>query len=556
MSTDLVGARDRSPIVFSPAVSSRSLALLALASLVLGAAIRGPIVLGVDFPLNDGGLFLAFIEKILADGFAFPDFVDWNGYRVPFAYPPLSFYALAGLARATGIEPLKLVQYVPLVVNLVSVPVFVCVAARLLPGASALFFAAVAFPILPRSYEWLVMGGGVSRSPAMLATLIALLLTMEAIDRRRKSLLVAATVVLGIVLALHLEWGISGWVATTLVLFMARPPKEAITQSIAMGFGMGLVSLPWWGTVVSIHGITPYVAALSEGGWEAETLTGRITNFDLFTLPGSWIAIAAAFGVALAWNSRDRRQHLVIAWLLLIFATTPRHAKTVAAIPVAMLVGLAVARLSDLIFARLRLAAESGEPLPSSPPPRPLASIVHAILAASLVAYVVWEVSHLKPNEQSTLVALTPEERAGMAWIAKNVDESARFLVVSNALGWAWDRDAEWFPELAARRSVNTLQGLEWIEGYSFADEMIRADTHRQAAFMSPSIAPQLGLQLFGPTHDHVAVFAPDGSPLRQSYAESTIYEPVHEQAGMSVYRLRPEIQQRMMQQANAVSGR
>lgn len=556
MSTDPVDAPDRAPAVFSPAVPSGRLALLAVASLLLGAAIRLPIVLGVDFPLNDGGLFLAFIEKILADGFAFPDFVDWNGYRVPFAYPPLSFYALALVAQVTGIEPLKLVQYAPLCINLVSLPLFVHLASRLLPGASPLFFAAVTFPILPRSYEWLIMGGGVSRSPAMLAMLLALLLTMEAIDRRRTSLLVAATVVLGIVLALHLEWGISGWVATSLVLWMGCPPRQAIERSIAMGFGIGLVSLPWWGTVVSIHGITPYVAALSEGGWEGETLNGRLTNFDLFTLPGSWIAIAAAFGVAMAWISRDRRQHLIVAWLLLIFATTPRHAKTVAAFPVAMLVGLSLAGLCERVLARLRRAAEEGDPLPSSPPLRQLAPVVHGILAASLVGYVVWEVSHLKPNEQSTLVALSPQERAGMAWISKNVDEAARFLVVSDALGWAWDRDAEWFPELAARRSVNTLQGLEWIEDFSFADEMIRADTHRQASFMSPSIAPQLGLQLFGPTHDHVAVFAPDGSPLRKSYAESAIYEAVHDQPGMSVYRLRPEIQQRMMQQANAAPAR
>jgi hypothetical protein len=133
-----------------------------------------------------------------------------------------------------------------------------------------------------------------------------------------------------------------------------------------------------------------------------------------------------------------------------------------------------------------------------------------------------------------------------MDWIARNVDENARFLVVSSSLGWAWDRDAEWFPTLAARRSVNTLQGLEWMTGISFKDEMIRSDTHRQAAFVSPSIAPQLGLQLFGPTHDHVAVFAPDGTPIRLSYAGSDLYEVVHEQAGMSVYRLRPEIQRRL----------
>lgn len=532
--------------VYPPSVGPGAITALAVMSLILGLAVRGPIVLAVDFPLNDGGLFLVFIRKILDAGFAFPDFVDWNGHRIPFAYPPLSFYAMAALSSVTGIDPLTLVQYVPVALNLVAIPPFVCIAARLLPTPSAVFFASVVFPVLPRSYEWLIMGGGVSRSPAMLATLFAVLLTIEAVDRNRTRLLVAATVVLGIDLMLHLEWGISGWVACALILGIGCPPRPAIARAVGVGLGMGLVSLPWWGSVLGIHGLAPFIAALSEGGWETETLAGRITNFDLFTLPGTWIATLAAFGVAFAWGSTDRRQRLLVVWLLLIFATTPRHAKTVAAFPVAMLVGVTLSRLPSAFSSALRRVSKVAASGPSSPPEKQVIAIAHLVIAASLFAYVQWKEAHPRTSDQPTLVALTPDERAGMEWISRNVDEAARFLVVSSSLGWAWDRDAEWFPTLAARRSVNTLQGLEWMTGVSFKDEMIRSDTHRQAAFVSPTIAPQLGLQLFGPTHDHVAVFAPEGTPIRLSYSGSNLYEVVHEQAGMSVYRLRPEIQQRL----------
>jgi hypothetical protein len=50
---------------------------------------------------------------------------------------------------------------------------------------------------------------------------------------------------------------------------------------------------------------------------------------------------------------------------------------------------------------------------------------------------------------------------AAMSWVAANTVESARFAVVT---GRAWESDyvSEWFPTLAERTSVVTVQGSEW----------------------------------------------------------------------------------------------
>ena len=45
-----------------------------------------------------------------------------------------------------------------------------------------------------------------------------------------------------------------------------------------------------------------------------------------------------------------------------------------------------------------------------------------------------------------------------------NTPPDSAFLVVSNEL-WATDRTSEWFPVVAERRSVATVQGYEWIRG-------------------------------------------------------------------------------------------
>jgi hypothetical protein len=509
-------------------------------SVALGIVVRWPLVTHADFPLNDGGLFLVFIDTIRDGGFAFPHFIEWNGYQIPFAYPPLSFYGVAALSALTGAAPLELIQYFPLFFNMLAIPLFVWIAARLLTSRTSLFFAAFVFPLIPRSYEWLIMGGGVSRSPAMVAVLVAMLFTMSAIDRRQTRFFVAASGALGLALTMHLEWGISGWVVTTLLILMARPTRASVGIVVAIGLGMGLVSFPWWASVLAIHGIDPFLAAMTTGGWDGETFSTRMTTFDLFTLPRTWIAVLGAFGFGFAWASRDRRQLLVLLWLLLIYVTTPRHAKTVAAIPVAMLIGISLEKLTGWLDAQLRRGAESSEGAPSSPPHRLVTLLLHGILAVSVFGYMLWEGEN--SQEPSPLVALTPGERAGMSWIGQNVDESAHFLVVSRSLIWASDRAAEWFPLLAHRRSVNTLQGLEWVREVPFESELLRSEMHRQAAYLSPAVAPQYGLQLFGATHDHVAVFAPRNQGIRRAYADSNLYEPLYEQDEVAIYRVRPDI--------------
>jgi hypothetical protein len=66
------------------------------------------------------------------------------------------------------------------------------------------------------------------------------------------------------------------------------------------------------------------------------------------------------------------------------------------------------------------------------------------------------------------LTGTRPDERAAMAWAASNTPSDARFLIVSGD-NWALDRPSEWFPVLAHRQSVATVQGYEWVEDGAFA---------------------------------------------------------------------------------------
>jgi hypothetical protein len=70
--------------------------------------------------------------------------------------------------------------------------------------------------------------------------------------------------------------------------------------------------------------------------------------------------------------------------------------------------------------------------------------------------------------ERETATALSPDERAAMAWVAAATPPASRFLVVTGE-GWARDRSSEWFPVLADRISLGTVQGTEWLPGREYA---------------------------------------------------------------------------------------
>jgi hypothetical protein len=55
-----------------------------------------------------------------------------------------------------------------------------------------------------------------------------------------------------------------------------------------------------------------------------------------------------------------------------------------------------------------------------------------------------------------------------MSWVEQETSPDARFLIVSGT-PWEIDRNSEWLPVLANRKSVATVQGYEWRPVGEFA---------------------------------------------------------------------------------------
>src|SRR5689334_1152034 len=93
-------------------------------SLLFAVVKRYPFLPSPDFPIGEGGLFVAFSQAILDHGYHLPIAVPYGGISIPFAYPPAAFYLAAFVSNLTGADLFKVYRHLPLALNLLAVPGF------------------------------------------------------------------------------------------------------------------------------------------------------------------------------------------------------------------------------------------------------------------------------------------------------------------------------------------------------------------------------------------------------------------------------------------------
>lgn len=433
--------------------------MLLLAALAVVIGIRIHLLRSTDFPINDGALFLSFIDAIVPVFPALPGTILFSGLHIPFAYPPLSFWLAAGAVRL-GANPLALVHFAPIVMNIGYLLLFTCLLRR--TGHSRLF-AAVAVLVFGTSflsYEWLVMGGGLSRGLGSLFLLMTLLVQMPAVARpsaqppsMKQAIL--GGLCIGAALLSHLEWGMLA--AFSSVASLALAPGSLRTRLRAMvmsGAVAAVLVAPWLAFVVQAHGPDPFIAAARTGSLQ-----------DVGGAPGGAMKVALSLNLLLPFvvvgavavlRSRDA------FWLLFAVAAmvlTPRGGRT----PLMLALGVLAASglLTSLVLVR-QWAAHRGRVLTL----RGLGLAVVALLAIRTVPAM---------QADPRFVVLPREVRDAMAWVAAR-HPGDRFAVL-NDTAWYYNASAEWFPVLARAVNTTTVQGREWLPDHDFrrAERAVRA---------------------------------------------------------------------------------
>ena len=429
-----VGALPRVRAVALPSLAWSFL----ITSVALGALIRLRPVAAVDFPLNDGGMFYTIVQDIEAAGGALPATLSYNALQLPFAYPPLAFYA-AALANGAGLALADVFRVLPVIFASLCVIAFARLALRLLGDVTLAAIATFAFAVVPASYTWLVMGGGLTRGLGLFFALVTLERLATYFETRSRLAQVVAAIAAGLCVLSHLEMA---WVMTfgAVIIWASRGrTRSSFTGALVAGLGGAVVALPWLAVSVARHGTAPFLSASGTG-----SLDNPVIDLAIFRQTDEpWFAIVAALAVVGMIASVGARRWLLPAWVVCIGILDSRSFGIVSAVPISMLAAIAVRDVLAPLVPSLRM---------------------RVALAALGVTYALMAVAQTSPD---LLLPIPQADRDAMAWARGQTAADARFLVITER-GWAENAPAEWFPALAKRASVSTVQGYEWVPDGGF----------------------------------------------------------------------------------------
>lgn len=428
--------------------------LLLLLALLFGTFVRVMPVLQAGFPLNDGGLFYTMTSNLQKANYALPAVTTYNRLDIPYAYPPLPFYLTAFIRNITGADLLDIIRWLPVVFSLLTIPAFFLLAQALLDDSLKAALATVIYALLPRSYEWVIMGGGVTRAPAALF-LILMTWGVYRLFRNGGWKIYLVTIISGaLVILTHPERSLQA-VATAAILWLYfGRSRTGLKRAAIVAIGILALTAPWWILALTRYGWTPFSLAFQSGGqrwlfWSPLLLL----NFTDESI--SLVILLAVVGFVACLL---QKKTFLPLWLVLAFLVDPRSAPHVIAVQASLLAALG---LSDVIFPAL---AHLGK---QDPKPEDEEIFLAGRKGRWVFGYLLLM---LLVNAMLNLQALgkyvlSSDDRTAMKWIATSIPPDSRFLVLT------WQENAmlspllEWFPALSERTNISTIQGREWLPG-------------------------------------------------------------------------------------------
>ena len=526
----------------------RGVWLAAGLALAVALPVRLLPLLGADFPLNDGGLFVAMGQDLIDSGFKLPLTTSYNGGTIPFAYPPFAIYLAAAVSWATGTGLPALLRFLPLLGDLAAVVAVAVLSRRLLPTPAS-WLAALAFPLFPSSFEWLVMGAGLTRSFGFFFAILALIFGHRLFATGGRGALALTALFASLSVLSHPGAGVFALASLLIFFLVLSRDRRGFVSLVAVCVGCTVLAAPWWGTVLVRHGLDPLTAAASA----TEPSQTVATFASLVLLGGSAAPLLSVVALLGVFACVARARWLLLLWLLATAIVVRNLAGPPLALILALLVGEA---LGELILPGLgapggvRSRVPGGEPLGAaattgSEEGRPIERWARLALLIVLFGQPVLAGLSRQAWGIDALQFVSAQERGAMGWVTTHTPESSRFLVLTAARSWAEDPASEWFPTLAKRASLATPQGFEWVRGQQYRRRGALYDRLKQCFPRDAACIESLAAELGAPfTHVYFskALRGPfDPAPLAISLARSSRYRLIWDGSDAAIFmRLLP----------------
>jgi len=429
--------------------------LLLLIAILFGALVRFMPAFVTRFPINDGGMFLDMTRDLQANHYLLPATTSYNGLNLPYAYPPFGFYAASLLADLTRAPLIEIFLWLPAFVSLLVIPAFYLLARSLLADNLRAALATLFFALTPGIYFWPIMGGGVTRSFGILFMVLAIFAVLRLFQTGAWKWLSLSIIFCSLAVLSHPEVAIQTAGACFVIwLFHGRTWRGAL-HAFPVALGVLLLTAPWWGTVISRHGLAPFLSALQTGQHASVSWLSLVGS--LFTtselIPFLLLLQLAGLTYAL-W----KRQFILIALIFVSALVDPRSAGAVSLLAMSMLSALGFLDALPALLQKLRRVEI-----------RPVLEYRSGIITLFILTFFLFIECGLT-NFRLINTTLTSGDRAAMQWVHDNqyFYPGTDFVIVTGKPYSMSDPVQEWFPTLTGQHSQSTLQGLEWTLGGKF----------------------------------------------------------------------------------------
>lgn len=505
-----------------------------LAATTLALAIRLNIVLTADFPLNDGGLFYTMTQEIQSSKFQLPLYTSYNNSQIPFAYPLLSFYIAAILDTTFPVSLITIFRFLPFIVSLLTVPAFYLVGREIL-GKNRAVLATFVFVLFPRSFIWIIMGGGLARSWGLLFCLLAIFFGIKFYKTSLRSNLVLASIFLSLTLLSHLEWYFFAILSLIVLSFIYRKLANSLTKLLQTTIFSLILASPWWLTILLRHGFEPLIAfsqagfSITDGSSYLQLIAIHVTDEPFLTIWGVLILLGIMISIF-------EKKLLYIVWFLIPIIVAPRSSPNLVIIPATILITNSIFGVILPSIARTLKVRTLG-----------LRHLVKPLAAKVFFAFVTFyflvSINGIVFIDTFNYFAFaTMEEHNAFEWIRQNTEPNDRFLLLTENKypSWGMDPISEWFPALAERQSIMTPQGSEWLPENKFLEKVgfytqIKSCYDKNLACVE-NVAQNYDnfthIYLYKPTKDDK-----DNLPLiRHELVNSEKYSIVYENSRVSIF--------------------
>ena len=416
-------------------------------------------VINLEFPLNDGGLFTLMVEELVENYFQLPNFTEYNLSNIPYVYPPLGFYLASTIIKISRISVLDLMRVLPPILSSFTVPAFYFLSKRLLKSDLTTLIATGIYVFVPRSWMWLVMGGGLTRSLGVLFAILGVLFAHRLFQNGNNKDLIWTAVFTSLTILSHPETGVFAVFSIILIYLIFSRTWMGFYRLFFVGLGTLVLSSVWWLPAILRHGIKPLLAAFGTSGLGLNFIKEAFL-FGITDKFGSHVI--ATLAIVGFFYLLSQKKLFIPLWLVCTLIVTPRSGGNFAVILVAMLGGFAI---TDVILPILN-KGKPGDKTDGLPVNKNYSRVALFFILYMFISIVLSANMQFYKND-TVLHSLTQKDVAGMEWVAKHTAPDSKFVIITEYTIWS-DYYNEWFPYFAERQSLNTVQGSEWLPGNSF----------------------------------------------------------------------------------------